>query len=65
MTDRPNSPAELKREPTPPATSQAPAALRRQGILSASEPISERRRLRAGDLLWSFYGADLARGFYR
>ena len=61
----PNSPAALHREPKPQLTSQPPAALRRRGILSASESAGRDQRLRAGDALWRFYGGELVRAFYR
>jgi hypothetical protein len=61
---KPTSPAAPTREPKPQTGCQAPAALRRRGIQSAAESCAPDDRLRAGDLLWRYFGRDLYRRFY-
>lgn len=64
---KPISPAEQKRASAPQtgSGSQPPAALRRRGIQTATENCAPDDRLRAGDLLWRYFGRDLYREFYR
>ena len=63
MSDRRNSPspAEPPRERTPSTHATPPAALRRRGIQTASQP---EKPVAAGGALWKWFGRDLKREFY-
>lgn len=61
---RSTSPDALTREPKP-QTGQPPAALRRRGILSASESIEQGGELAVGGALWLFYKHDLYKRFWQ
>lgn len=63
MTDS-NSPVEPNRAPKP-NQGDAPAALRRRGIYSASEVIGSHQRLRAGSLIWLFYERALCERYFK
>ena len=60
---KPNSPAAPPRAPKH-VCGHPPAALSRRGILTATESCPSDSRIRAGDLLWRYFGADLYRAFY-
>lgn len=59
---KPISPAEPQREPKH-VSRHPPAALSRRGIQTATESCQADDRLRAGDLLWRYFGRDLYREF--
>jgi len=62
--NNPNLPAG-RTAPKPQAIAELPAGIRQRGIFSVSESCSADERVRAGGLLWRYFGRELTRAFYK